>query len=93
MEPANDRKRCNLHKCNLGIIGSVDVDQGSPTKSICGPRGEFKSHTPTNVSERSQEQTIFQPRLGLLQQPDLLSQKLCRAARDVVRSCHQLLQC
>ena len=77
--------RCEIRntaicKCNFGISWFCGCDQGSPTKSICGPRGEFQNHTqrPTARLRTKSRETIFQPCLGLLQQPDLLSQKFCR---------------
>ena len=42
----------------LGFPGSVDVDQGSPIESICGPRGEFlktahRSERPPRMARKS----------------------------------------
>ena len=52
-EPANDTNRRNLQKCYLGISWFSGCDQGSPTKTMCGPRGEFQNRTQRSESQNA----------------------------------------
>ena len=52
-EPAKDTNRRNLQKCYLGISWFSKCDQGSPTKTICGPRGEFQNRTQRSESQNA----------------------------------------
>ena len=45
VEIYEDTNRHNLQKCYLGISWFSGCDQGSPTKTMCGPRGEFQNRT------------------------------------------------
>ena len=51
-EPANDKKRRNLHKCNLGISCSVDVDQATPPKAFPQNRTQKRTTSPNGKEEQ-----------------------------------------
>ena len=66
-EPANDTNRRNLQKCYLGISWLSGCDQGSPTKTMCGPRGEFQNRTQRSESQNAAgRRKRDSARLGLL---------------------------